>query len=148
MPERIRHRRFEIATLREHAARKGVALPAGDILDHELPFLNYRLGALKLGLDYEGRDSDSVAGLLVRAGRAILAEDLPARQKAAHLAWFLALGLAPRPVAARLLWLRFNRASLKRAGRPLFGRRRRHDERRAPTNVNVNVDADADASAG
>jgi glycosyltransferase involved in cell wall biosynthesis len=129
LPERIRHRRVEIATLREHAARKGVALPEGDILDHELPFLNYRLSALKLGLDYQGRGADSVAGLLACASRAILGEELPARLKLAHLAWFVALGLAPRPVAARLMWLRFNRVAVKAAGRRLLGRLDRRRER-------------------
>jgi hypothetical protein len=123
MPERIRHRRVEIATLREHAARKGVLLPDGDILDHELPFLNYRLGALKLGMDYQGRAADSVAGLVALAGRAILAEQIPARRKLAHLAWFVALGLAPRPVAARMMWLRFNRAAVRNAGRRLLKER-------------------------
>jgi glycosyltransferase involved in cell wall biosynthesis len=122
MPERIRHRRVEIATLREHAARKGVVLPEGDVLDHELPFLNYRLGALKLGLDYQGRSADSVAGLLARAGRAILGQELPARLKLAHLAWFVGLGLAPRPVAARMMWLRVNRAAVEAGGRRLLGR--------------------------
>ncbi|MEA2700738.1 MAG: hypothetical protein QOI66_5009 [Myxococcales bacterium] len=119
MPERIRHRRIEIATLHEHAARKGVPLPAGDILDHELPFLNYRLTALKLGMDYDGKDADSVAGLLVRAGRAVLGEGLPAKLKLAHLVWFVGLGLAPRPVAARMLWLRYNRAAVIKAGQRL-----------------------------
>jgi hypothetical protein len=123
LPERIRHRRGEIARLREHAARKGVALPEGDILDHELPFLNYRLSALKLGMDYEGRSADSVAGLLAAAGRALLGERLPGRVKIAHLAWFVALGLAPRPLAARMLWLRLNRAAVKASARRLLGRR-------------------------
>jgi glycosyltransferase involved in cell wall biosynthesis len=122
MPQRIRDRRAEIARLREHAIRKGVVLPEGDILDHELPFLNYRLSALKLGMDYQGRGADSVAGLLARAGRTIHAEELPAPLKIAHLAWFLALGLAPRAVAARMLWLRFNRGAVKTAGRRLLGR--------------------------
>jgi glycosyltransferase involved in cell wall biosynthesis len=122
MPERIRHRRGEIATLREHAARKGVALPEGDVLDHELPFLNYRLSALKLGLDYQGRGADSVTGLLAAAARALLAESLPPRLKIAHLSWFVALGLAPRPVATGMMWLRTNRAAVKAAGRRLLGR--------------------------
>ncbi|HXI56316.1 MAG TPA: glycosyltransferase family A protein [Polyangia bacterium] len=143
MPERIRHRRGEIALLREHAARKGVALPAGDILDHELPFLNYRLGALKLGMDYQGKDVDSVAGLLTRAGRAIVVEALPVKVKLAHLAWFVALGLAPGPLAARMLWLRYNRAAVRGAGRRLLDRLRQKNER----NGRANVDADADADA-
>ena len=131
-PSASSHRRGEVARLREHAARRGTPLPAGDILDHELPFLNYRLAALKLGLDYPGRDADSVPRLLASAARAVLREALPVRHKAAHLTWFVALGLAPRPLAARLMWLRSNRADLKQAGRRLLGRLqpsgvRRHD---------------------
>jgi hypothetical protein len=99
-----------------------VALPEGDVLDHELPFLSYRLSALKLGLDYQGRGADSVGGLVTSAARAILSEPLPARLKLAHLAWFVSLGLAPRPVAARLMWLRCNRAAVQAAGRRLLGR--------------------------
>jgi hypothetical protein len=122
LPYRIRHRRSEIAALQAHAARQGVALPAGDILDHELPFLNYRLGALKLGLDYPGRNADTAAHLMACAGRAVLGQALPPKLKLAHLAWFLALGLAPRPLAAHLLWLRFHRVSVKDAGIRLLGR--------------------------
>ena len=122
LPQRIGHRRGEVARLREHAARRGTPLPAGDVLDHELPFLNYRLAALKLGLDYPGRDADSAPRLLASAVRAVLGEALPAGHKAAHLTWFVALGLAPRPLAARLMWLRFNRADVKRAARRLLER--------------------------
>jgi hypothetical protein len=124
MPERIGFRRGEIATLREHAARRGVAMPAADPLDHELPFLNYRLSALKLGMDYPGRGADSMPGLLARAGRAILREGLPPRLKAAHLAWFTALALAPRPLAARMIWLRFNRGAIRTAPARLLDRLR------------------------
>ena len=130
MPERIRNRRAEIATLRQHAARKGVILPKGDVLDHELPFLSYRLAALKVGMDYEGKAADSARGLVASAGRAILRESLGTKLKLAHLAWFIALGLAPRPIAARMLWLRYNRAAVKGAGRRLLGqlRRKQHQQ--------------------
>jgi glycosyltransferase involved in cell wall biosynthesis len=121
LPERIAFRRGEIATLREHAARRGMAVPAGDVLDHELPFLNYRMAALKMGMDYPGRATDSVTRLIACAARALRAEMLSPRAKAAHFAWFLALGLAPRALAERLLWLRFHRALVRRAGRRLLG---------------------------
>ena len=143
MPDRIRKRRVEIATLREHAARRGVTLPEGDILDHELPFLNYRLGALKLGMDYEGKGADSARGLMASAGRAIMGESLGAKQKLAHLAWFIALGLAPRPIAARMLWLRYNRAAVKGAGRRLLGRHRRHRQRQEDGSGLARGDVDA-----
>jgi hypothetical protein len=131
MPERIAFRRGEITTLREHAARKGVPLPQADPLDHELPFLNYRLTALKLGLDYPGRSADSVPGLFARAGRVLLGEDLPPAVKTAHLAWFAALALAPRSVAARMVWLRFNRGAIRTAPARLLGRLRAGEGQRA-----------------
>jgi glycosyltransferase involved in cell wall biosynthesis len=40
------------------------------------------------------------------------AERLGVRRGVAHLAWFAALALAPRPLAARLIRLRFNRGAL------------------------------------
>jgi hypothetical protein len=129
MPERIGFRRGEIATLRAHAARRSVEMPAADPLDHELPFLNYRLSALKLGMEYPGRSADSVPGLLARAGRAILGEDLPPRLKAAHLAWFMALALAPRSLAARMMWLRFNRGAIRTAPGRLLARLRGREGR-------------------
>jgi hypothetical protein len=89
---------------------------------------------LKLGMDYQDRSTDSVARLLACAGRALLGEPLPARLKIAHLAWFVALGLAPRPLAARMLWLRFNRATVKASGRRLLGRL---EERMVRSRVNV-----------
>ena len=112
LPGRIQHRRREVAFMRAHAARQGVAVPPTDVLDHELPFLNYRLMALKLGLDYQGRAADSVAGLLRCAYRAVGAEALPLKNRLAHLSWFLALALAPRAVTPRLIRLRFNRAAI------------------------------------
>ena len=99
-----------------------MTVAAGDVLDHELAFVNYRMAALKMGMDYPGRSTDSVARLIGCAARALRAEMLPARAKAAHFAWFVALGLAPRPLAERLLWLRFNRATVREAGRRLLGR--------------------------
>jgi glycosyltransferase involved in cell wall biosynthesis len=112
LPYRILHRRREVAFMRTHAARTGTTVPADDVLDHELPFLNYRLMALKLGLDYEGKAADSAAGLLRRAYRAVRAESLPPRLTAAHLAWFVALAAAPRALAPRLIRLRFNRGAV------------------------------------
>lgn len=133
LPERIGHRRGEVNRLREHAARRGTPLPAGDPLDHELPFLNYRLAALKLGLDYPGRDSDSARRLLAAAARAVVGQALPARLKTAHLAWFVALAVAPRPLAARLMWLRFNRAEVMQAGQRVLERLQPKRERRHGT---------------
>ena len=112
LPYRIQHRRREVAFMRAHAERAGVAVPDGDVLDYELPFLNYRMMAQKLGLPYEGGDAESPLALLRRAVRAVRSERLGARRSAAHLAWFAALALAPRPLARRLIRLRFNRGAL------------------------------------
>jgi glycosyltransferase involved in cell wall biosynthesis len=112
LPYRIQHRRREVAFMRAHAERAGVAVPEGDVLDHELPFLNYRMMAQKLGLPYEGGDAESPLSLLRRALPAVRAERLGVRRAAAHLLWFAALALAPRPLARRLIRLRFNRGAL------------------------------------
>jgi hypothetical protein len=81
------------------------------VLDHELPFLNYRLMALKLGMDYDGRSRDSVGHLLRSAHRTVVAERLPRKLAAAHLAWFHTLAAAPARVAPTLIRLRFGRGT-------------------------------------
>jgi glycosyltransferase involved in cell wall biosynthesis len=110
LPYRIEHRRREVAFMRSHAARRGVAVPDHDVLDHELPFLNYRLLALKLGLDYRGSAQDTVLGLLRAARRALVAEHLPPKLTVAHLAWFHLLAATPRKAVPALIRLRFGRA--------------------------------------
>ncbi len=130
LPYRIEHRRREIAFMRAHAARNGVALPTDDVLDHELPFLNYRLMALKLGMDYDGRSRDSVARLLRCARRAVVAERLPPRLAAAHVAWFHTLAAAPARVAPTLIRLRFGRGAFLAPARRAAARWR--DWRAAP----------------
>jgi glycosyltransferase involved in cell wall biosynthesis len=124
LPYRILQRRREVAFMRSHAARAGVAVPEGEVLDHELPFLNYRLMALKLGVAYEGSAADSPSSLLARAVRAVRAEDLPPKMMLAHLVWFLALTLSPRALAAKLVRLRFNRAAIFQPVRERLGRLR------------------------
>ncbi len=111
LPNRIEHRRREVALMRAHAARRGAGVPPDDVLDHELPFLNYRLIALKLGMDYEGRSNDSIAGLLRAARRAVIDERLPAKLSTAHLAWFHVLAAAPAGLTPALVHLRFGRAA-------------------------------------
>jgi glycosyltransferase involved in cell wall biosynthesis len=111
LPARIQLRQAEVAFMRAHAACAGVALPAGDVLDHELPLINYRLMALKLGLPYDGSDQESALRLLGQAVRTARAEGLRAPLAAAHIAWFVALALAPRALASRLIRLRFNRGA-------------------------------------
>jgi glycosyltransferase involved in cell wall biosynthesis len=111
LPYRIEHRRREVAFMRSHAARRGVAVPDADVLDHELPFLNYRLIALKLGLDYQGSSQDTVAGLLSAARRALVADRLPPKLAVTHLAWFHLLAATPRRAVPALIRLRFGRGA-------------------------------------
>jgi glycosyltransferase involved in cell wall biosynthesis len=114
-PERIALRRRELGALRSHAEKVGVALPSGDILDRELTLLNYRLMALKLGLDYEGRAADSVPSLLGKAVRGLADDISPLKARLAHLVWFLALSASPAAAADSLIDLRFRRTGILRA---------------------------------
>jgi glycosyltransferase involved in cell wall biosynthesis len=123
LPYRISHRRSEEALMRRHAAVRGVAVPESSLLEHELPFINYRLLAHKLGLVYDGSDRDSIASLLRQALRALRQERLPLGASIAHVLWFGALALAPRPAAEGLYTLRFARSALLRGWkRKLRGR--------------------------
>lgn len=115
LPKRIQHRRLEVDILRQHAARRGVAMPDVDVLDHELPFINYRLMAFKLGLDYAGSQRDTTASLVWRGCALAIRERLPTKMKVGHIAWFLALGMAPRRWVEALIRLRFNRSEVLRS---------------------------------
>jgi glycosyltransferase involved in cell wall biosynthesis len=114
LPERIDKRRGEVSTLREHAQRRGALVPDVNVLDHEIAFINYRLMAHRLGLDYHGRAEDTPLALATKAGRLLLFERYPARLSLAHLFWFGLLALSPRSVAEQLIELRFNRMHLKK----------------------------------
>jgi len=115
LPARIALRRKEHATLAEYAARRSVPLSDADPLDHELPFINYRLMAKRLGLRYDGDERDSGLALLLSGLRTIRDDRYPLRMAAAHAAWLSVLALVPRPLAAPLVQLRFQRAELKRS---------------------------------
>jgi hypothetical protein len=107
-------RRSELRVLDEHARRRGVSLPHGDLLDYDLPFVNYRLMLKKLGEDYEGSAGDTAFGLW-RAGLLFLIRrPLPVRLKCSHALWITALLASPRWLAVRLITLRFNRAQALR----------------------------------
>lgn len=123
LPKRIGHRRTEIAIMRAHAHARGVTVPAGDVLDHELPFLNYRLMAFKLGLDYDGKDADTVPALVGRALRQVARERLPASLAAGHVAWFLTFAATPAALARHLVRLRMNRSALLAPLRRAWSRR-------------------------
>jgi len=110
LPERIHHRQVEISILREHAARKGVSLPAVNPMDFEIAFINYRLMSLKLGARYAGMEADSPMRLWMRGLALMRSELMPWRMKLIHVVWLSALVLSPRWLASRLIALRFNRA--------------------------------------
>lgn len=105
-------RASEAKALREHALACKFALPAGNLLDQDLPFINYRLMLHKLGERYEDSATDSPSGLW-RAGIALLGRrPLPLRLKLAHALWLTVLLLSPAWLARRLIQLRFQRAAL------------------------------------
>lgn len=105
-------RRSELRLLAEHAAALGVALPAGPLLDHDLPSVNYRLMLKKLGEDYEDASLDTPTRLWRAGLRWLARRPLPLRLKLGHALWLTTLACSPRWLAARLIALRFNRAAL------------------------------------
>jgi hypothetical protein len=113
----IVRRREELAEMRRHAASRGVKLPEADPLDHELPFLNYRIIATKLGMSYTGSDRDSPSRLLRKALRQIGREGLPLTVAAMHAAWFLLVSVLPKQGVSVMVKARFERAELSRAWR-------------------------------
>jgi len=110
LPDRIHHRQLEISILREHAARRGVSLPAANPMDFEIAFINYRLMSLKLGARYVGMEADSPIRLWMRGLALMRSELTPWRMKVIHVVWLGVLVLSPRWLASRLIALRFNRA--------------------------------------
>jgi glycosyltransferase involved in cell wall biosynthesis len=121
LAEVIAHRRRELDEMRRHTAMREWQLPETDPLDHELPFLNYRLIARKLGIDYPGADADSPRSLMRKALRLLSREGLPARITAVHGIWFVALTACPARWVPLLVELRFDRARLLRSLRERFG---------------------------
>jgi len=109
LPYRIAHRLSEVALMRRHARARGVPVPPGNALDHEIAFVNYRLMARKLGLRYEGDTLESSTQLLAAAWGVLRAERYPLRLSLAHGAWFSLLSIAPAPAARELIRLRFRR---------------------------------------
>lgn len=109
LPERIQQRMDEAKLMQEHARERGVDVPRGSVLDHEIAFVNYRMMAQALGLDYQGSSDDSRPRLLRQALRVLRAERYPAQLALAHAAWFSALSVAPRAAAEELIRHRFSR---------------------------------------
>lgn len=125
-------RQTELALLVEHASRVGFALPAGNLLDRDIVFVNYRLMLLKLGDSYPDSEKDSPFRLW-RAGMAVLANrPLSLKMKISHAVWLSVLLCSPRPIAKRLILLRFHRAAyfqpIRRKLQALSGFRRAFDQ--------------------
>jgi len=124
LPRRIAHRLKEVALMREHARALGVPVPPGNALDHELPFINYRLMARKLSLPYEGDGADSPRRLLASAWGVLRAERYPLKLSLAHGLWLGALSVAPSAAARALIRLRFKRHLIARPAREALNRLR------------------------
>ncbi|HQR51850.1 MAG TPA: glycosyltransferase family 2 protein [Burkholderiales bacterium] len=118
----IARRRAELAEMRRHAASRGVRLADADPLDHELPFLNYRLMAVRLGLDYPSSERDRPLVLLRKAWRHLRQEALPASVKLMHAAWFVVLAVLPGRWVSLLVKVRFERAQISQSWRQRLGR--------------------------
>jgi glycosyltransferase involved in cell wall biosynthesis len=125
LPERIHKRQGEVSLMREHASLRGVAVPELNVLDHEIAFINYRLMAHRLGLDYQDKAADSSLALLGSAGRVLLSERYPLRLSLAHLLWFSVLALSPSALARQLIDLRFQRMQLRKSFESKLARLRR-----------------------
>lgn len=117
--KRIEIRVNELRLLAEHAAARGHVLPTGNVLDHELPFVNYRMILKRLGEDYEGALADSAVRLWWAGALLLVKRPLPIRRRLAHGVWLTALLISPRWLCRRLVPLRFNAALLNRVGRAL-----------------------------
>jgi len=109
LPYRISHRQAEIEHMRKHARTRGVPVPTGNVLDHEIAFVNYRLMARKMGLSYAGDATESASRLLAAAWHVLRAEKYPLKLSLAHGAWFGLLSVAPAIAARELIRLRFKR---------------------------------------
>lgn len=87
-----------------------MALPPGNVLDQEIAFINYRLMALKLGLDYPGRGNATLR--LFRSACPVLLRDcFPFKLWVSHFAWSAILVLSPRSILGGLFHFRFNLAA-------------------------------------
>ena len=96
--------------LREHAVRLGIRLPEGNILDRELPFINYRLLSWRLGQNYPGKLDDSSLSLLWCAFEVLRNESFPWKLRVAHALWFLSVCGLPPSLVRTLIRVRFDRA--------------------------------------
>lgn len=110
--KRISLRQSELQHLRTHAQARAVALPTGNLLDHDITFINYRLMLKRLGVDYEGAAHDCPVQLWMAGMRTLAHRPLRTRLKLNHGLWLTALLCSPGWLARCAIALRFNRAAL------------------------------------
>ncbi len=113
--QRIEHRLVELQAMRELARARGLPVADVNALNYELPFINYRLAALRLGEPYAGSDTDHPLRLLV-VRRPL--SGLPPYARAGigigHALWFTLLLVVPRPwVRPAVRWQFFSSAAEK-----------------------------------
>jgi glycosyltransferase involved in cell wall biosynthesis len=113
LPDRIHRRRREVAALRERARDLGIDLPLGDVLDHEIAFVNYRLQAWRLGIPYDQKERDAPARLLKAGLR--LTGDYPPPLALTQTLWLCALFAAPPGTVKLLFAARAQRSRWRRA---------------------------------
>lgn len=123
---RIRIRKEEFELLRRHAALQGKTLPAGDFLDNELVFLNYRMMARKLGRE-DGDDSKrSLWNLWLTALLLVLRDTNLVPTGLKHIVWLTSLFIAPPALAKKMIEIRYNRTHWRANLRRQFsGKRQR-----------------------
>jgi glycosyltransferase involved in cell wall biosynthesis len=94
------------AFLLEHARRTGVPVP-GDLLERAFFHLQYRLASLKLRRDLHPVPNDRLPVLAWRLSRASLAAPDKRLLRLLVALWGWVVTIAPRPLAQRLVGLRF-----------------------------------------
>jgi hypothetical protein len=114
LPQLISHRAREFGYLQEHARRLQKKISESNPLDHEIAFLNYRLMAHRLGLEYEGKAADTTASLARSAYQLLARDRYPAHMTLSYALWFAAMAVVPERTALWLIQLRFSRAELKK----------------------------------
>jgi glycosyltransferase involved in cell wall biosynthesis len=119
LAKRVEIRSGELRLLAQHAAARGRALPPGNVLDRELPFVNYRIMLKRLGEKYEGHAADTPVRLWWAGMTFLFVRPLPRRLKVAHGVWLTVMLCAPHWLCRLLIPLRFNPDFLHRLSRLL-----------------------------
>jgi glycosyltransferase involved in cell wall biosynthesis len=117
----IRMDQMRSAYLRLHAARLDLEI-AGEPLDRAIIHLQYRLASLKLRPDQHPIPGERLAGLTAIAVTAAMRTSDRIAARLCLAAWYLAVALAPRPWAERLVTWRFVPSSRSKGLRNILRR--------------------------